>query len=551
MGFHGKPVRSTRLRVAIYSLNHQPVGKATQARPYTAAAHVRYITRPSAVSRIEAARIPSEPEKARSYLRQMEDGDRKNARVIDKVRLALPVELDAAQRAALVRGFAEELTQGRAAWLAAFHDKGKDAHNPHCHLVVRDRDVDTGRRVIGTSEAGSTDRIRVLWEAHANRALEQAGREERIDHRTLAAQGITRAPTIHEGPRARAMQGRGVAPQSRQRVRRNGRGAKSRTRVVDYPAIDRGQSRTARNRDTEAAYWAAVDADRRRREFETLGYGADARRYAAKEAEMAKKKEPLLDQDEVEKPIVPRFVGNAILGAAERLEAAERAFQDFLHDPSKPVKTGKDAPVWTNNQDFGRPLTPQEQQEMSLPEAIGKKVVKPAFDKAVGWLKGQEAPQQPGMAPEAKGERPSSERAPQAEEQPRRLPWENEKVPREPEASPRAPAPQSQERPEVGQEEPARSPSFAERQETRRREQERGQEPASESLSFAERQERKRQQEPQPAKEPESGRPPSFAERQEQRRQELESDPAAREARDARLADQREASRRDDKEQGR
>ena len=34
----------------------------------------------------------------------------------------------------------------------------------------------------------------------ANRALERAGRSERIDHRTLAEQGIERMPTEHNGP---------------------------------------------------------------------------------------------------------------------------------------------------------------------------------------------------------------------------------------------------------------------------------------------------------------------------------------------------------------
>jgi len=38
--------------VAIYSLHHTPVGKSTQAQPYTAAAHTRYITRKDALSAV-------------------------------------------------------------------------------------------------------------------------------------------------------------------------------------------------------------------------------------------------------------------------------------------------------------------------------------------------------------------------------------------------------------------------------------------------------------------------------------------------------------------
>jgi len=65
--------------------------------------------------------------------------------------LALPKELNDEQRIELVKDFAEHATEGRAPWLAAFHMKGKDARNPHCHLVLRDRDPETNKRVIGTS----------------------------------------------------------------------------------------------------------------------------------------------------------------------------------------------------------------------------------------------------------------------------------------------------------------------------------------------------------------------------------------------------------------
>lgn len=259
--------------VAIYSLNHRPIGKSTQARPNTAAAHMKYITRPRAASRVAGRGIPTDPKGAGEYFISEEAADRKNARVADKVMLALPKELNPEQREALVRGYAEEVTQGRAPWLAAFHDQGKDANNPHCHLVIRDRDPETGRRVAQLSEKGSTQRLRGLWETHANRALEQAGQGERIDRRSLAEQGQARAPTIHEGPRSRAMEARGVPPRSRFRDVRNGQSARSRTRRVDYPALDKGRSRSAYNRqqrETPAEMWEAIDADKQRREFAKL-----------------------------------------------------------------------------------------------------------------------------------------------------------------------------------------------------------------------------------------------------------------------------------------
>ena len=51
---------------------------------------------------------------------------------------------------------------------------------------------------------------RESWAAAANLALEQAGHEERIDHRSNAARGLEEAPTIHEGVAARAMERKGI-----------------------------------------------------------------------------------------------------------------------------------------------------------------------------------------------------------------------------------------------------------------------------------------------------------------------------------------------------
>lgn len=263
--------------MAIYSLHHSAIGKAGQKQPHTAAAHVRYITRARALTRVEGARMPTEQKDAVAFLVQGEDSDRANARVIDKVMLALPRELNAEQRVALVRAYAESVTQGRASWLAAFHEAEKDAENPHVHLVIRDRDPETGRRVAMLSEKGSTERLRLLWEKHANQALEQARRPERIDRRTLEAQGIKRKPTIHEGVRARRARRRGRTLRSRTRQMPNAALAKSRSRAVDYPRIDRGQTREAynegvrgRRRDSAQDLWAAYDDETLAREMAEL-----------------------------------------------------------------------------------------------------------------------------------------------------------------------------------------------------------------------------------------------------------------------------------------
>lgn len=246
--------------MAIYSLNHKAIGKATQDKPFTAAAHIRYISRDSACREILGDRMPIEPIKAQRWLRAEEKADRKNARICDKLMIALPRELTPDQRSQLVQDFAERVTQGKAPWLAAIHDKGKDRHNPHCHFVLRDRD-EQGKRCLhmsaGKSERAllnekgidpmTTDRMRVMWQHAANEHLERAGHDVRIDCRTLKEQGLGRQATVHEGVQARQMTARGERPQSKVVAFTNAPTARSGARSVDYQAIDGGRTRQEHN----------------------------------------------------------------------------------------------------------------------------------------------------------------------------------------------------------------------------------------------------------------------------------------------------------------
>jgi len=236
--------------VAIYSLNLKSIGRTTHAAG-TAGAHLLYIARDGAAPELVAGHMPSDPNDARAWMNRAEAGDRKNARVIDKVRIALPRELTSEQRMALVQDFARELTGDQVPWFAAIHAEGKDAHNPHCHLVIRDRDVTTGKRVLRLSdsprdrakaglEPKAVDWVRAKWEDHANRALERAGHDVRIDRRTLEAQGIDRAPTIHIGPQAAHVEE--FVDRPRSQVRETGQG-----RTIDYPQIDEGRTRKERH----------------------------------------------------------------------------------------------------------------------------------------------------------------------------------------------------------------------------------------------------------------------------------------------------------------
>lgn len=236
--------------MAIYSLNLKSIGETTHAAG-TAGAHVLYIARPDAKAELVSEHMPTDPNEARAFLNRGELADRKNARVADKVRLALPRELTPEQRMQLVQDFAQNLTGGRVPSFAGIHAEGKDAHNPHCHMVIRDRDIETGKRVVRLSdsprdrakagmEPKAVEWVRAKWEDHANRALEQAGHDVRIDRRTLEAQGIDREPTIHIGPQAAHVDDFVDRPQSKIVETGNGR-------TIDYPQIDDGRTRKERH----------------------------------------------------------------------------------------------------------------------------------------------------------------------------------------------------------------------------------------------------------------------------------------------------------------
>lgn len=236
--------------MAIYSLNLKSIGRTTHAAG-TAGAHVLYIARPDAQAELVAEHMPSDPNDARAWLDRGEMADRKNARVADKLRLALPRELTPQQRMQLVQDFARDLTGGRVPWFAGIHAQGKDAHNPHCHMVLRDRDIETGKRVLHLSdsprdrakarlEPKAVEWVRAKWEDHANRALAQAGHDVRIDRRSLEAQGIDREPTIHIGPQAAHVEE--FVDRPRSKVKETGNG-----RIIDYPAIDEGRTRKERH----------------------------------------------------------------------------------------------------------------------------------------------------------------------------------------------------------------------------------------------------------------------------------------------------------------
>jgi hypothetical protein len=140
-------------------------------------------------------------------------GLRHNSRVAREWLVFLPPELDHAQRVYLAQSFATELADKyRCAVDLAIHQPrpGADLRNNHAHLMMTTREVSPdGIGARTTLELGGRERhhrglgpsrdeylaIRERWAELTNDALHHAGISARVDHRSLASQGINREPT--------------------------------------------------------------------------------------------------------------------------------------------------------------------------------------------------------------------------------------------------------------------------------------------------------------------------------------------------------------------
>ena len=163
-----------------------------------------------------------------------------DAQLAREIEVALPVELSRAEQLVLVRSYVQDnfVADGMCADFA-LHDKGDG--NPHAHIMLTIRplkpdgrwgpkcrkvyDLDSQGNRIPDGKGGwknhredttdwnnreNAEKWRAAWAAYANRALEAAGRPERIDHRSYERQGVEKIPTIHMGVAASQMERRGI-----------------------------------------------------------------------------------------------------------------------------------------------------------------------------------------------------------------------------------------------------------------------------------------------------------------------------------------------------
>ena len=159
--------------------------------------------------------------------------NRKDARTAREWVIALPDELTADQRKDVAKNFAQSIVDryGVIADLAIHEPSngGNDKnHHAHIMLTTRKAELDPDNKLILTTKAdielsntkrkslnmGTTQEeikaIRTKWADLANYALEQAGHNEKIDHRSYADQGNGLQATIHEGTKVTQLRRYGI-----------------------------------------------------------------------------------------------------------------------------------------------------------------------------------------------------------------------------------------------------------------------------------------------------------------------------------------------------
>ena len=162
------------------------------------------------------------------------------AQTARRIIMALPKELTQEQNIELIRNYCQTSFVDRG-MIADFAVHDDEEGNPHAHVLLTMRSLneqgewnpktrtefilnENGERIQtangkfkrrciswdGWNDRGNCEIWRHEWEVMQNAALEQTGREERIDMRSFERQGIEMAPTVHLGPAASALEKKGI-----------------------------------------------------------------------------------------------------------------------------------------------------------------------------------------------------------------------------------------------------------------------------------------------------------------------------------------------------
>lgn len=140
---------------------------------------------------------------------------RKDAQLAREILTSLPYELDADQRRDLIQEFVQQefVSRGMIADMAIHApDREGDNRNHHAHVMLTMRPVAEdgfGKKDRSWNDKALLEAWRERWADHQNRALEAAGLEIRVDHRSLEDRGINREPEPKLGAVATEMERNG------------------------------------------------------------------------------------------------------------------------------------------------------------------------------------------------------------------------------------------------------------------------------------------------------------------------------------------------------
>ena len=144
---------------------------------------------------------------------------RKDALLAREFEIAFPQELNKEQRQAMLNELCQDLVKRHGVIVdAAIHaphtDGGSDKRNYHAHIMFTTRAIDpengefSAKKYRDFSRDNGTETVsrwRKDFADLANRHLEQAGVDVRIDHRSYADQNHRLQATSHEGPSVTAL----------------------------------------------------------------------------------------------------------------------------------------------------------------------------------------------------------------------------------------------------------------------------------------------------------------------------------------------------------
>ena len=147
-----------------------------------------------------------------------EKENRKNSQFSREFDIAIPAELGSKEIVRLVENFCTENFTKRglvADYSIHYPSKKGDERNLHFHVMVPTRKLNKkendgwGEKDREANGRDYLKSVRESWADFANKELELSGSKERIDHRTLEAQGVDREPQQHQGKAVTAMARRG------------------------------------------------------------------------------------------------------------------------------------------------------------------------------------------------------------------------------------------------------------------------------------------------------------------------------------------------------